>query len=106
MKLTLISIEGAHRIEIEKNTIVGRHYSCGLRLPWSNVSRQHCEIKKVNGNWRVHDLKSLNGTFVNNMPVEEVMLCHGDTLTIGSTNFKVVMTADTPSELNLPVLPV
>ncbi len=47
------------------------------------VSRRHAEIRRREDGWYVHDLGSLNGTYVNRERVEESKLASGDELQIG-----------------------
>jgi pSer/pThr/pTyr-binding forkhead associated (FHA) protein len=47
------------------------------------VSRRHAQIEQVNGKYSVRDLGSLNGTYVNQMRIDELALEQGDELQIG-----------------------
>jgi pSer/pThr/pTyr-binding forkhead associated (FHA) protein len=71
------------------DTLIGRHSSADIRLPLPDVSRRHCRILHAAGRWRVVDLNSLNGVFVNDEQVEEAELQHGDRLRIGGFTFAV-----------------
>ncbi len=73
--------------------LLGRHSDADIRLPLPDVSRQHCRFQFVNGAWRVVDLKSLNGVFVNDERVEQAVLHHGDRIRIGGFTFVAEMTA-------------
>src|SRR6185437_13972961 len=55
----------------QANTLVGRHHEANLRLPLPDVSRQHCRLLFENNAWRVRDLKSLNGVYINDVRVQE-----------------------------------
>jgi Nif-specific regulatory protein len=48
------------------------------------VSRRHCLIKREGDQFKICDLDSYNGTFVNSIPIKEQTLQHGDQLRIGS----------------------
>ncbi|MSQ96485.1 MAG: FHA domain-containing protein [Gemmataceae bacterium] len=86
------------RIEAENASIevscpiamVGRHTDADLRFAFADVSRRHCRLAFVNGQWRVYDLKSLNGVFVNNVRTDEATLYAGDMLRIGCLTALVV----------------
>jgi pSer/pThr/pTyr-binding forkhead associated (FHA) protein len=67
--------------------VLGRHSQADVRLPLPDVSRRHCRFYFLEGAWHVQDLKSLNGTYVNEKTIEEALLCHGDTLQIGGFVF-------------------
>jgi two-component system, NtrC family, response regulator HydG len=68
---------------------VGRHPSNDLRLPDPSVSRQHCVLRRGADGWRVADLESRRGTFVNGLPVRDRELAHGDLLVVGESTFLV-----------------
>ena len=69
--------------------VLGRHSAADVRLPLPDVSRRHCRFYFEEGAWHVEDLKSLNGTYVNEQAVEQALVCHGDTLRIGAVPFEV-----------------
>lgn len=48
---------------------IGRAADCGLRLEHPSVSRAHAELDFDGDAWRVRDLESKNGTFVDGEPV-------------------------------------
>ena len=72
-----------------KDTIqIGRDASNDVTLDVPTVSRFHAVIQKVGQRYRLRDLKSANGTFVNNVEVEgEVWLNPNDEIRIGSYKF-------------------
>ena len=74
--------------------IVGRHTDVDLRLAFADVSRRHCQFLFDNGVWRVLDLNSLNGVFVNNQHVLDVPLYAGDQVRVGCVTMLVL--AGTP----------
>jgi ABC transport system ATP-binding/permease protein len=51
---------------------------------FTSVSRRHLEIQREGGNYRLVDLGSGNGVFVNQQRVETVLLKDGDEIQIGS----------------------
>lgn len=57
-----------------------------------NIGRVHCQLYMEDGVLRVHDFKSKNGTFVNNVKVryDYVILKDGDTLTLADEEFLIV----------------
>ena len=69
-------------------TSVGRHPNSDIFLDDITVSRQHAEIRRGNGSFHLHDVGSLNGTYVNRERVEETHLRSGDEIQIGK--FKLV----------------
>jgi transcriptional regulator with GAF, ATPase, and Fis domain len=50
-----------------------------------SVSRQHCSIQPAADGFRIRDLGSNNGTFVNGKRIEEYLLADGDKIRIGDT---------------------
>lgn len=64
-------------------TSAGRHPSSDIYLDDVTVSRRHVEFRWEDGEFRVVDLDSLNGTYVNRQPVESAVLNDGDEVQIG-----------------------
>ena len=61
----------------------GRHPVSDIYLDDITVSRRHAEFRSHDGEFRVVDTNSLNGTFVNRVPVESAVLADGDEIEIG-----------------------
>jgi pSer/pThr/pTyr-binding forkhead associated (FHA) protein len=58
------------------------------------VSRRHAEVVRSSGGYRVRDVGSLNGTYLNRERIEsEVALANGDELQVG--RFKLVFLSAT-----------
>jgi pSer/pThr/pTyr-binding forkhead associated (FHA) protein len=72
-------------------TRAGRSPDSDVFLDDVTVSRRHAEIRRQQDGWYVHDLGSLNGTYVNRERVEMTKLASGDELQIG--RFKLVFFA-------------
>jgi len=64
-------------------TSAGRHPGSDIFLDDVTVSRRHAEFRRDNGEFRVVDVGSLNGTYVNRKPVESAVLANGDEIQIG-----------------------
>ena len=64
---------------------IGRESGNFVQLDDNEVSRRHAEIRRVEGRFVVGDLKSSNGTYVNNRKVERAELSSGDQIQIGRT---------------------
>ena len=69
-------------------TMIGRHPDSDIFLDDVTVSRHHAEIRRASGSFNLHDIGSLNGTYVNRERVEEAPLASGDEIQIGK--FKLV----------------
>ena len=64
--------------------LIGRDPQCNLRPSSESVSKLHCAIQQRKDGVFVRDLKSTNGTFVNNDRIhEEVKVKDGDLLKVG-----------------------
>lgn len=64
-------------------TSAGRHPESDIFLDDITVSRRHAEIKRTEPGFRITDMGSLNGTYVNKLRVEETDLNSGDEIQIG-----------------------
>ena len=64
-------------------TSAGRHPESDIFLDDITVSRRHAEIRRAPGRFYLHDVGSLNGTYVNRERVEESELRSGDEIQIG-----------------------
>jgi pSer/pThr/pTyr-binding forkhead associated (FHA) protein len=64
-------------------TTAGRHPESDIFLDDITVSRRHVEIRMVESGFRLIDMGSLNGTYVNKLRVEEADLSSGDEIQIG-----------------------
>lgn len=79
--------------------IIGRESTATLCLPDRSVSRRHSQIERDGDEFIVTDLDSLNGTFVNDVPVKRRNLEHGDRVRIGDSQFVFLGNEDdVPSE--------
>jgi signal transduction histidine kinase/pSer/pThr/pTyr-binding forkhead associated (FHA) protein len=62
---------------------IGREAGNLVKLDDHEVSRRHAEIRRVGSTFIVGDLKSSNGTFLNDAKVERAELSSGDRIRIG-----------------------
>jgi predicted component of type VI protein secretion system len=85
----LIVIKGADegkQFELTQDVLgAGRDATNAIRLHDTEISRRHAEFRLVNGAYRLADVGSANGTFVNNQPVKDVELRPGDHIRIGQS---------------------
>jgi Nif-specific regulatory protein len=70
-----------------KEFSIGRESSNYLCIPDASVSRRHCLISLADEQFKISDLESLNGSFVNSVPIKERTLEHGDQIKLGDTLF-------------------
>jgi pSer/pThr/pTyr-binding forkhead associated (FHA) protein len=64
-------------------TSAGRHPGSDIFLDDITVSRRHAEFRRENGEFRIVDTGSLNGTYVNRNLVQSAVLANGDEIQIG-----------------------
>jgi pSer/pThr/pTyr-binding forkhead associated (FHA) protein len=64
-------------------TAAGRHLDSNIVLDDITVSRRHAEIRCERGEFRVVDVGSLNGTYVNGEPIHSAVLANGDEIRMG-----------------------
>jgi hypothetical protein len=88
----LVSISrGPQRGELftlQPMTTVGTDPSCTVVLQDGYMSSRHCEIKAEGGIWVLRDLKSTNGTYVNDRRVEQHELVDNDFIKVGQSVLK------------------
>ncbi len=71
----------------DSTVVIGRESAATLTLPEGAVSRRHSQIERDGDEFTLTDLDSLNGTFVNDVPIKRRTLKHGDRITIGNSHF-------------------
>ncbi len=77
------------RFELELPEVtIGRGSDTDIQVDRDSVSRKHAKIERNGSQWRVVDLKSTNGTYVNDNPVDSRLLEDGDLVKIGAAIFK------------------
>ena len=69
----------------------GRHPDSDIFLDDITVSRRHAEVRQTESGYKVADVGSLNGTYLNRERVEEASLSDGDEVQIGT--FKLLFLA-------------
>lgn len=63
----------------DDRTVIGRHPNCQVVLHNGVVSRHHAQILESHGTYYIEDLRSRNGTFVNNRKIDgRTELADGD----------------------------
>ena len=68
---------------LQEDTTIGRHPESDIFLDDVTVSRRHAEFQRDEGKFVIHDVGSLNGTYVSRQRVDETQLANGDELQIG-----------------------
>jgi pSer/pThr/pTyr-binding forkhead associated (FHA) protein len=71
-------------LETDKETItIGRGSDSDIQINNLGVSKKHATIIRQNGGYFIEDLKSTNGTLLNNEPITKAALSGKDVVTIG-----------------------
>lgn len=98
-----------HEIDLPDGTLtVGRSFECALTIADNLLSRKHAAFEIRDGEARVRDLQSRNGTFVNEQRVDgETVLRSGDRVRVGSQTLLYVTAgghAEGATEALTPIL--
>ena len=80
----------------EEAVSIGRHHESTLCIPDPRTSRHHCQIAKVGERFRLSDLKSSLGTFVNGVSIENHWLEHGDRIRIADSMLWFLLREEEP----------
>jgi ABC transport system ATP-binding/permease protein len=76
--------QGPRRIRLQQRIKIGRDGKSNWKIEDLNVSRTHAEIlQSRDGSYEIIDLKSTNGTFVNDNIVKREKLIFGDIISVG-----------------------
>lgn len=71
-------------VELAKDKIsVGRHPSCDIPIPLTNISREHSRFLYNGSEYYIEDLNSTNGTYVNGVRIVKCILRNNDQIQIG-----------------------
>lgn len=68
--------------------VIGRGVECDVVVQDAKASRRHCKLAREAGGFRLEDLGSRNGTFVNGQRIDQsVLLKPSQTFKVGDTVF-------------------
>lgn len=80
---------GAEAIELDRSVLtIGRLPDRDLVLDDARVSRAHAELRRSGQTFRVVDVGSANGTFVNGTQVADHLLADGDLVSVGGVELR------------------
>lgn len=83
IRLRIREGDRARDVELDADSVrFGRLPECEVRLESTGVSREHAELYRERGAWRVRDLGSRNGTRVNGEKVDDRALAEGDEIAL------------------------
>jgi hypothetical protein len=102
LPMQVVILEGAYRgrgfaLEVGQTLNVGRRTDSDLCLPDSSVGLSHCTLTRQAGGVWVEDLKSRNGTFINQARVaarQRHPVRPGDVLGVGRIPLQLTALAD------------
>jgi signal transduction histidine kinase len=84
--LVIQGVDQGARFEIDNDPVgLGRGVHNAVRIHDTEVSRAHARIEHVDGKFKLTDLHSSNGTFVNGAPVNTRELVGGEEIHVGRT---------------------
>lgn len=82
-------------------TYVGRTIDCGILIPDVSISRRHALVTVTDTEAvTVTDLESLNGTFVDDSPVDSSVLLYGQVVRFGRVSFRLIAVNVSDDEFN------
>jgi transcriptional regulator with PAS, ATPase and Fis domain len=95
MAVTLVAISGPIKGQVtvlaDEPISIGRAGTNQLSIGDAALSRLHCRVSSDAGRITIRDLESLNGTFVNGLPIRDRVLEHGDQIKVGHSLFVLVV---------------
>jgi len=90
LNLVVVDASGRRSVAVPSGPFtIGRSSDTQLQLNDSHVSRRHAELVQDGSIWRVRDLGSRGGTFVNDARIDEAPLQVGDRIRIGDTELRL-----------------
>jgi predicted component of type VI protein secretion system len=71
--------DGGRRVALDRERLsIGRLSHNDVALPYGHISRQHAEVRRIDGHWWIVDLHSTNGLRINARRLQEHALASGD----------------------------
>jgi len=112
-KLTIQDDQGTPAVVVHfvrDEYTIGRDEGNAVRLTERNISRHHARVQRTANDWRIYDLGSYNGCYVNGARVAETQsLQHGDLIQLGDYRLSIedesIGTGRTDGVLTLPGRP-
>ncbi len=96
-----------HALPASGHATLGREEGCDIRLDEgeARVSRRHASVQAEGDGFWLADLKSANGTFVNQQRVESVWLQAGDVIELGAGGVRLRVSIEGPAAAATPTPP-
>jgi pSer/pThr/pTyr-binding forkhead associated (FHA) protein len=83
--------EMSAELDARKSLHLGRSRCCELVVDHPTVSRRHAELRMESERLILQDLKSTNGTFVNDVRTFQELVCPGDRVRLGSAELVLLL---------------
>jgi pSer/pThr/pTyr-binding forkhead associated (FHA) protein len=95
-KNALLIIEGVI-VHVLKEAVIniGRKLGNHITIDDPRISRQHAQLRAINGHFVLFDLNSMGGTFVNGLRTSEIVLYPGDLISLAGVT--LVYAQDDPT---------
>jgi len=109
IKLRISSRDGVRDLETsDERILIGRAEDCPIKVDERNISRHHTAIEKFDGGYRVVDLESRNGTYLNASRIQNATLSKGDAIKVGEVYIYVEQVPELKgeSQVELKSVPV
>jgi hypothetical protein len=99
---SFLILEGRRHVPLVKPVVtLGRALDNDVVLDDPRVSRHHAQLRVRQGRYVLYDTGSSGGTFVNQLPVSEVVLNAGDVISLAGA--QIIFGEDTPTPAQPPV---
>ena len=74
----------------DKTMVIGRGKECDIVIAGTHLSRRHAEVSVEGNHLRIKDLSSANGTYLNELHIDNTTANNGDLLRMDVYSFRVV----------------
>jgi DNA-binding CsgD family transcriptional regulator len=85
--------------------VIGRDPTCQIRLAHATVSHVHAEIRREGECLRVRDLGSRNGTFLDDIPIQDAPLAVGQRIGVGLVRLELIDLRENERAGHTPPIP-
>ncbi len=88
-------------LALQDSLSIGADAANGLQLSCDYVSAHHCRLVETNDLWRIMDLDSANGVYVNGTRMSgERFLKNGDIVQVGTVTMIIILPTDQGCHVN------